>query len=241
MRNIVRRSMQLILFLLFFILTGFTYFHYKYDAPFNYEVINFENRSGIHLINNAPAIRAFFITNRTFEQSPPAEFKDTNARKLTYGITFVEIPKQYRMEEYFDDSKVHLHLYNKNDFIVQLKKSINKSPSKRLIIWVHGFRSNFNKAAALLSRGAYDLNTEATYLFFSWPSKNSLLFYEQDELMEKESAPLLAQFLIQIHQKIPKAKLMLISHSLGARLICDAFDVLDQQGSCPQFQERCRV
>lgn len=229
MKKIVRVSIKSTLSVLFLFLAVSIYFYYTYHSQLSYEVIQLENRSGIHLINNIPTIRGFFVTNREVQKDPMGGFNAINAKKLTYGISYVEIPNTFRIGNNFEFSKLHVELYKEQNFITQLRKSIHQSASKLLVIWIHGYKNNFNDAAALLSRGAYDLNTEATYLFFSWPSQDRFLSYEEDEIMEKDSAPYLAQFLIKIRNEIPEAKLVLIGHSLGTRLICDAFDILYQQ------------
>ncbi|KTC85160.1 alpha/beta hydrolase [Legionella brunensis] len=229
MKRIASITLKIFLFVLI-ILSGILWYLYsRYEPQLTYDVVNLENRSGIYLINQEPAIKTFFATNRDIALKPNPVYTSSMAKQLNYGIAYVPIPRQYRSGGVFDTSHLlKLQQLGEKNFYPSLKNAIGSSKSKLLVIWVHGYDNSFTGTASVLARGAYDLNTEATYLFFSWPSKHRLFSYTADEETEKKSAPAFAQFLKQLHQEIPEAKLVIIAHSLGTRLICDSFDILYQ-------------
>ncbi|WP_298625127.1 alpha/beta hydrolase [uncultured Legionella sp.] len=222
MNPISRKKFILSLTFLFLLLL-LSIFYYRYKSQFNYDVINLENRSGIHLIDGQPAIKEFYATNRLIEDgNKTGELSPT----LNYGISIVNIPRQYRIGGDFKKKIVQDIPLEEKKFFHELNQTIAKTESKLLVVWIHGYANSFEGTAAVLARGAYDLNTEATYLFFSWPSQNRLFAYVADEQMEKKSAVAFANFLTELKREVPGARLVIIGHSLGTRLLCDAFDIL---------------
>lgn len=222
MKRFSRKKLIISLTVLFLLLS-LSFFYYRFKSQFNYDVINLENRSGIHLVTGQPTIKTFYATNRLVEDGEKTE---QLSPELNYGISFVAIPRQYRIGGDFNKKILQDDPLDEKNFFHQLRQAIAKSESKQLVIWVHGYANSFQGTAAVLARGAYDLNTEATYLFFSWPSQNRLFAYRDDENMEKESAVYFADFLRKLRKEVPQAKLVIIAHSLGTRLLCDTFDIL---------------
>ncbi|WP_165474775.1 alpha/beta hydrolase [Legionella nagasakiensis] len=143
----------------------------------------------------------------------------------------MRIPKQYYVGGHFEKKLLQDKNLDESNFFRQLRQSVANSQSKLVVLWIHGYANSFNSTASVLARGAYDLNTEATYLFFSWPSKNRWFAYDDDANAEKQSAPFLAKFLNQLKKEVPNGKLVIIAHSLGTRLVCDAFDKLYTQAN----------
>lgn len=223
MKPVIHKSFLMILILLILLVIIPSLLYYHYQTQFSYDVINLENRSGIHLIQNQPAIKAFYATNRLAKSG---EFTNQESKTLSYGISFIQIPRQYHFGGSFEKKLLQDAPLDENDFFKKLRIAVNTSESKLLILWVHGYANSFEGTASVLARGAYDLNTEATYVFFSWPSKNKWFSYQADEVAEEDSAPLFASFLKQLKEEIPEAKIVIIAHSLGTRLLCDALDIL---------------
>ncbi|WED42457.1 alpha/beta hydrolase [Legionella cardiaca] len=227
MKRIISISLKIFLLLVILLIGILGYLYYRYQSQFTYDIANLENRSGVHLVNKEPAMKAYFATNRIFDLKANPFYTNKMSEQLTYGVTYVPIPKAYRLGGVFDTTRIlDLQQFDREKFYKVLKKSVDDSKTKLLVIWVHGYANSFTGSASVLARGAYDLNTEATYLFFSWPSQYKLFSYSIDEETEKKTAPYFAQFLKELRHEIPEAKLIIIGHSLGTRLICDSFDIL---------------
>lgn len=220
--NIFFRNKLLILSTLI-VLTVLYILYSKYQSQYHYDVINLENRSGIHLIDGKPAIKAFYATNRLVEEGQKTGNISSN---MSYGTSFIAIPRDYRMGGVFEKDVLQDNPLMSKQFFSELRQSVAKSKSKLLVVWVHGYANSFDGTATVLARGAYDLNTEANYLFFSWPSQNRLFAYKEDEALEKQSAAHFADFLSELKNAVPDARLVVIAHSLGTRLLCDTFDIL---------------
>lgn len=102
-----------------------------------------------------------------------------------------------------------------HEFFDELRARSDKS--KRLILFVHGYKSTFDGA---LSIGA-QLSTvfHAPVVVFSWPSSEQLSGYTKDECNIEWSLPHFKRLLQRVEDEVGAEKLTLVAHSMGNRLV----------------------
>jgi len=104
-----------------------------------------------------------------------------------------------------------------------------------LVIWLHGHKNSFETSATHYAQIAADLNIDATFLTYDWTSNHSIFGYTNSAKQIADSATHLADLLDLIVNKAKPKKIIIIAHSLGCKLACEAFDKLHQK---PQWSDR---
>ncbi|HEX4641528.1 MAG TPA: alpha/beta hydrolase [Chthoniobacterales bacterium] len=208
-----------------------------------------------------PIVKVFFATDRNHvpssvgpsnyfgtEQNPDP---DPDGQHLITGFVNVSIPpihKEGELErpfkmwiiEFKEDAKKHivltqLSVLKGEDFYGALRKEYDeRSPDKRsALVFIHGFKNNFDDAAYRTAQLAYDLNFEGVPIMYSWPSHDSLFEYDGDRAQAKVSAPRLQYFLERIARESGAQRIHLVAHSMGNELLVSALDGLARQ---PEIQ-----
>ena len=187
-------------------------------------------------------VRVFYGTNRArTEQNAPANFYGKARGDLQYGFLEVTIPKTHKIAELESpqwsdfsftvnvaaDRKKFVLLdkivpLSKPDFVDNLKQAIAKAPSRDVFIFVHGYNNTFEDAARRAAQLAYDLNFDGTPILYSWPSQASATAYTVDEAVTPISGLKMGDFLNTIVTQSGAARIHLIAHSMGNRVLIDA-------------------
>jgi len=101
---------------------------------------------------------------------------------------------------------------------------------EEIVIYVHGFENstdeaigNFNLAKKSLALNGYSFPV----IGFSWDSKQGGLDFKDADTIATMNGKKLAQFIYQFKCKCPDTKIRLVSHSLGARVVLNALQVLN--------------
>jgi len=95
-----------------------------------------------------------------------------------------------------------------------------------LVIWIHGYRLSFPVSTSYCAEIARDLDIDANVLTFDWASNESVFGYNQDVLQIPQSTNHLVDLLETINNEVKPAKIIIIGHSLGCRLVCLALQQL---------------
>jgi esterase/lipase superfamily enzyme len=94
-------------------------------------------------------------------------------------------------------------------------------PGDRLL-FIHGYNVSFEAGALRAAQLAFDLEFRGSALYYSWPSKGSLLGYLTDANMVIPSRPAVAEFLELATRG--EGKLHLIAHSMGNRFALEGLE-----------------
>jgi esterase/lipase superfamily enzyme len=151
----------------------------------------------------------FFVTNRQPGNGKDGALKFTNDRSdtLTYG-------KYLPGEDAADMKQATAHIFaSQNDFLSALKAT----GSKKAAVFVHGYRKSFSGSIDFGMKMADHL--DAPLVVFAWPSKNNYCKYMVDECTAEWSSHHLSQVLRQLGNNLGYHNLILVSHSLGARMV----------------------
>ena len=90
------------------------------------------------------------------------------------------------------------------------------------LLFIHGYNVTFEKGALRAAQLAFDLEFRGTAMYFSWPSKGSLLGYLSDANGVIPSRPAVAEFLELATRGT--GRLHLIAHSMGNRYALEGLE-----------------
>ncbi len=98
----------------------------------------------------------------------------------------------------------------------------HRSPSGRLLIFVHGFNNRYEKAVYRFAQIAHDSGANATPLLFTWPSRGSVFAYGYDKESTNYSRSALEQVLAAAAQEKGVKEVTLLAHSMGTWLTVES-------------------
>jgi len=157
-----------------------------------------------------------------------------------HSMGHVETPSFFKFEVSKDPSQ-HVRLKQvttkkEDEFFADLHSTVDRSPRKEILVFVHGYNVGFTDAARRTAQIAYDLEFQGAPMFFSWPSQNGLLGYTVDENNVAWATPHLKQFLLDVAEKSDASAIHLIAHSMGNRALTGALREL-----ALEYQEDARL
>lgn len=158
------------------------------------------------------------------------------ADHLTYGEVDVSIPRDHRrgalespsvwLLQFHEDPEKHITVLRTatlagDAFWSSVRRDIEASSSRSLLLFIHGFDVGFADAARRTAQMAYDLGFGGAPVFFSWPSQGRLspLAYAADEQAIIDAQPHLEQFLREILTQSGAGNVYLVAHSMGNRAL----------------------
>lgn len=186
-------------------------------------------------------IQVFYATDRHYGDFGTFGAEREKGGALRYGACEVTIPKKHELGklespsflrlEFRADPRKHITLrytwkYSENTFLDEVANSVAKSSLKDAFIFVHGYNVPFEDAARRTAQIAFDLSFIGAPIFYSWPSNGSIADYIKDETNVAWSAPHFQKFLGLIFERIGAARIHVIAHSMGNRLVCEAVKAL---------------
>lgn len=98
----------------------------------------------------------------------------------------------------------------------------NKSPSGRLLIFVHGFNNRYEKAVYRFAQIAYDSKTDAAPVLFTWPSRGSVFSYPYDKESTNYSRSALEAVLAAAVKEKGIRDITVLAHSMGTWLTVES-------------------
>jgi esterase/lipase superfamily enzyme len=190
---------------------------------------------------NYRVIQIFFATDRKDTGSADPYLRYANARapdgalsRGTYDVSIpythesgtLESPSLFRLE-YIPDPNRHVVLLNADKlapdaFYRKLSERLAKSRSGEIVVFVHGFNNSFEEGARKMAQLAWDLQLDGAPVLYSWPSRNLVFAYGEDEETVQWSAAHLSAFLEELAAHTHARKIHLIAHSLGNRALAAA-------------------
>ncbi|MCH7872285.1 MAG: alpha/beta fold hydrolase [Planctomycetes bacterium] len=182
------------------------------------------------------AIDLIFATDRAkTESDEPGEHFGKDRGTLRFGTCRVSIPEAHQRGN-IEDSNVftrdkprkHVLLLEKPatlerpSFIEMLSERVRRSPSREVLLVVHGYNVTFEEAALRTAQVAYDIEFKGVPVIYSWPAQGNTLSYTVDQINAAWSRPHLVEFLQLLIEHAGATKIHLLGHSLGNRVLSDA-------------------
>jgi predicted alpha/beta hydrolase family esterase len=97
----------------------------------------------------------------------------------------------------------------------------------RVLLYVHGFRENYVTNAESTTQIAKLTRFDGPIVQYSWPSQGALTKYAVDETNMYWDERNFRSFLTQLARNEAVKEIVLVSHSLGARLVIPALEYVD--------------
>jgi esterase/lipase superfamily enzyme len=160
---------------------------------------------------------------------------------MNYGLAKVSIPKNAHRSGNVERPTSFLKLVfkeNKNKHFVidssdvltepELKNSlVEKSQSKSMMLFVHGYNVSFKDAVFKSAQIKYDLKYEWPMLLFSWPSNASIRSYPSDKENALYSSKHLAH-LLKVIASLKIEEVIVVAHSMGTFCLAEALSKLNE-------------
>ena len=147
----------------------------------------------------------------------------------------VEVPGRFNFWDRENRRKFFLIESTRPLTLEQLLRQLRAGAGpKDVLVYIHGFNNSIDGALLRLGQIAYDTGFSGRSVLFSWPSGGSPspLMYLHDEDVAEVSGADLARFLRQLARDKRDeglgAKIHLLAHSMGNRVLLDAMTLLSQ-------------
>lgn len=180
---------------------------------------------GVH--SKYKEIEIYYVTDRA-EISCSNDFTvygHYRSSEVSYGLCFVRVPEDARMGEMSEGNQ-----FADDERGLSVKKIIKISgddlyetmrSSEDILIYVHGYKTSFEKAVMVMAKMCYDLQYKGVSIIYSWPSCNKLLKYMEDKENMSWSVYNMKEFFSKIMDLDEGVKINVISHSMGAAGMLD--------------------
>jgi esterase/lipase superfamily enzyme len=100
-----------------------------------------------------------------------------------------------------------------------IRRRTERSPKRRLFLFVHGYNVPFDDAVRRTAQITYDVQFDGPALLFSWPSAGRTLGYWEDETSVRYAEPHLEAVLRDVLAKSGAQEVYIVAHSMGNRLV----------------------
>ncbi|QJB70877.1 alpha/beta hydrolase [Parasphingorhabdus halotolerans] len=101
----------------------------------------------------------------------------------------------------------------------------------RILLYVHGFKETFFTSARDSAQISRLSGLDIPMVHYSWPSQGALLKYATDETNMYYNERQFRGFLTRLAQQPWTKEIILVAHSLGARLVIPAVEFVDRNSS----------
>lgn len=128
------------------------------------------------------------------------------------------------------DRVIPTSLSNEAQWWQDLSKSMGAREG-RVLLYVHGFRETFFSSSKDAAQMARLTGFGGPVIQYSWPSQGQFLKYAVDETNMYWDERNFRKFLMKLAQQEWTKEIVLVSHSLGARLVLPAVEYVDENSS----------
>ncbi len=186
----------------------------------------------------------FYGTDRARADSGAAFIGFSGERgELSYGVAEVSIPDDPRMGkierprwwklQFHEDPAQHVVVHSVQplselDFVNRARSTLDGTPKKEILVFVHGYRVGFKDAVVRAAQMAYDLHFEGLAALYSWPSEGSVPRYTVDEANVSWSRPRFAKFIAMLRERVGADTVHVVAHSMGNRLVVETLAAMSQ-------------
>jgi esterase/lipase superfamily enzyme len=102
-----------------------------------------------------------------------------------------------------------------NVILPKFNARLRKIPSRRVLVFVHGYNTRFEEAVYRFAQIAHDSNAPAVPVLFTWPSRGKLLAYGYDRESAAYSRDALERLLQVLADDREVREIAVLAHSMG--------------------------
>jgi len=205
-------------------------------------------------VGEASRVTVRYASNRVREGTEGANFGYDDGRgALVFGVAGVSLPPGHvkgRLEApplkspaALADRRFHVYLESVRQvvraaFVEDLRGALTRAAREEILVFIHGYNTDFGLAMRRAAQLAADLQFDGVMVAFSWPSAGWPTSYVADQNNADWAAPGLARTLRLLVDESGAVRIHLLAHSMGGRILLDAFDELMRErdsGTLPLF------
>lgn len=208
---------------------------------------------------NYSTVQVFYVTDRKDTASSDPGLRYANERAaggaVAHGVCEVSIPATHVEGERETPSWIHLEFrpdpgkhvllrgveaLETTRFYERVAATVASSRSKEVVVFIHGYKVSFENAARQAAQMAYDLHFDGAPIMYSWPSKDSIFAYTEDEDTVQWTMFHLRDFLQELAQRAHASKIHVVAHSMGNRALAPALQLIaakQRPGAKPLFHQ----
>jgi len=236
-----KRRMLIGMVLVVLVLVGLVLFFYRPTrlALERAEAFRFR-RMLVTRLGDQDAYRFFYVTNRRLgadDGSLEERFGNERERVLKFGFFDTELEPTLGLgmiinpTDWFQNEEIQLkqvQLLDQSEFIAQLRRQVQASPLRSILINVNGFRERFPSALRKTAFLSHVLDINSPVLVFDWPGDQGSTprGYRRAQRIAGESGAELAQTLGLIIRQVQPDRLWLVANSMGGEVVVHAFSIL---------------
>ncbi len=185
--------------------------------------------------------RFFFSTNRQSNDHDTLldSFANQISEELTFGYfdTSVEpslgIGMLINPTDWFQNEEIKLKrvkTLDQQSFVHELRKQVEASPHKGLLLVINGFRERFPSALRKTAFVSHILDIDAPVLVFDWPGDqgSSPAGYRRAQSVARESGVQLSRLVMTLTEEVQPERTWLLANSMGGEVVVSAFTNLYQ-------------
>jgi esterase/lipase superfamily enzyme len=178
----------------------------------------------------AVADKAFFIVSSRLPDCRGGTVKLTNHRsdKVRYGR--FAAPLKVKPEKGAAQLVVPTAFQPENDWWLGLREAANVKQG-RVLLYVHGYRETIDSSSKDAAQIASLTGFDGPVIQYSWPSQGRLLSYAVDETNMYWDERNFRNFLQKLASESWVKEIVIVSHSLGARLVIPAVEYVDRNSA----------
>ena len=198
--------------------------------------------------NDPRTFRFFYATNRENSEETFNERGNILSDVISTGTFDVHISPYMTIQpfEWFDKESmkwVGRQELPEATFHADLKRAVEASPQKSLLVIVWGYRDWFQSAALKTAYTAYALDLNTPVLLFDWPGNQGDGFrgYLASQTVATKAAPDLGRLLQTVARTTEAQKIWVMASSLGCQTVCDALLYLANQQDIPPQSKIAQV
>lgn len=208
------------------------------------------SRTTVTQLGEQGTMRYFFVTNRQMtenDQKLAYRFGAQREENLKFGFFDTRVEPSVGLgmfinpSEWFQNEEIRIKqvdTLDKQAFVEQVKKLVEESPRRSLLVVVHGFREAFPSALRKTAFLGHILDINSPILLFDWPGNqgSSLRGYRRARSVAIESGAELAKTIELVVGEIGPDKLWLLANSMGGQVVADAFSHLYERAEFADAQ-----
>jgi esterase/lipase superfamily enzyme len=226
------------------------YFFASTDAALRHAEAFIFRRMRVAQLAEQGNYRFFFITNRrleTHEGPLKQRFGREREARLKFGYFDARIQPTLGLgmlvnpSKWFENEEIHLmtvQALEQPAFVGEIKKLVDASPYRSLLVVLHGFREAFDSGLRKTAFLGHVLDINSPVMVFDWPGNqgSSLRGYLRARRVAQASGAELARTLELVIDEIKPDRLWLIANSMGAQVVVDAFSLLYRKSDMADAQ-----